>query len=289
MLNFSAYYRLARFDKPIGIVLLAAPVMWALWLANRGMPSIYLLVLFLVGTVLTRAAGCVINDIADRRIDPLVARTQQRPLATQVLSTTEASIFVIILLLAALLILILLPWECFIYALIAVLLMVVYPFCKRFFNAPQFILGLAFSMSIPMAYVASGRAFEGVMYWLWLINMFWTIAYDTQYALVDKDDDLKIGVKSTAILFGSNWLEIISALQLIIQGLWLVIALLRDFNGLFYVFWLAASAVFFYQYRLLKKNNKALFFKAFMSNAYYGLLMWLALAVLNLKPHLYFH
>jgi len=277
MMNISAYYRLARFDKPVGILLLWAPTAWALWLANHGHPPLILIGLFFSGTLIMRAAGCVVNDMADRHFDKHVQRTQERPLTSGELSLKGAGVFLLVLLSIALIILAQLPAQCIVFALMALLLTVIYPFCKRYIQAPQLILGLAFSMGIPMAYAASAVAMDGLMVLLLIINILWTLAYDTQYAMVDRKDDLRIGVKSTAILFAHYDVTIISALQMLFHGLWLWVGALANFSALFYVGWLTAALLLIYQYLLIRQRQEKNCFKAFLNNSWYGVVMWLAL------------
>jgi len=276
-MNISAYYRLARFDKPVGILLLWAPTAWALWLANHGHPPLILIGLFFSGTLIMRAAGCVVNDMADRHFDKHVQRTQERPLTSGELSLKGAGVFLLVLLSIALIILAQLPAQCIVFALMALLLTVIYPFCKRYIQAPQLILGLAFSMGIPMAYAASAVAMDGLMVLLLIINILWTLAYDTQYAMVDRKDDLRIGVKSTAILFAHYDVTIISALQMLFHGLWLWVGALANFSALFYVGWLTAALLLIYQYLLIRQRQEKNCFKAFLNNSWYGVVMWLAL------------
>jgi 4-hydroxybenzoate polyprenyltransferase len=278
-MKWNAYWRLMRFDKPVGILLLWFPTAWALWLANNGVPSLKLFLLFLSGTVLMRAAGCVINDIADRNIDKHVTRTKLRPLTSGEVSLTEAFILLCLLLFAALLILINLPWNCFYLGLIALFISFLYPFCKRFLSAPQLVLGLAFSMGIPMAYVASNVPLNSQSILLFLINFFWIVAYDTMYAMTDKEDDLRIGVKSTAIYFASYDRLILGILQCVFHGLWLYLAISTHAHLMFYIFWIAAGGVLFYQQKLIHQREKEQCFRAFIISVYYGTLMWLALAV----------
>ncbi|KTD70380.1 4-hydroxybenzoate-octaprenyltransferase [Legionella santicrucis] len=278
-MKWGAYWRLMRFDKPIGIFLLWFPTAWALWLANKGMPNFKLLAFFVCGTVLMRAAGCIINDVADRNIDKHVMRTQFRPLTAGEVSLTEAFILLALLLLTALYILVQLPKNCFYIGLIALFISFVYPFCKRFLNAPQLVLGFAFSMGIPMAFVASNVSLNSEFFLLFLINFAWILAYDTMYAMTDKIDDLRIGVKSTAIYFASYDRLIIGLLQGIFHGLWLFWAIINQVNLLFYLFWLTATLVLIYQQRLIYKREPQSCFKAFIVSVYYGALMWLALGV----------
>lgn len=278
-MKWNAYWRLMRFDKPVGILLLWFPTAWALWLANRGVPSIRLFTFFLLGTVLMRAAGCVINDIADRNIDKHVARTKLRPLTAGEVSLPEAFLLLIGLLLAALFILLQLPRNCFYLGLISLFISFLYPFCKRFLDAPQLVLGLAFSMGIPMAYVASGLALSSECFLLFVINFSWILVYDTMYAMADKADDLRIGVKSTAIFFADYDRLIIGVLQGIFHSLWIYWALINNVNLWFYIFWFIAGTVLIYQQKLIRKREPKDCFKAFIVSGYYGAWMWLAVAV----------
>ncbi|STX38270.1 4-hydroxybenzoate-octaprenyltransferase [Legionella feeleii] len=275
-----SYLRLMRFHKPVGILLLWLPTAWALWIVNQGYPSLELIVLFLCGTVLMRAAGCVINDIADRHIDLHVERTQRRPLTSGEVSLIEAFVLLFILLFAALMILLQLPKQCFYYALFAVFITFLYPFCKRFIQGPQLVLGVAFSMGIPMAYAASGKVPDSMMFYLLIINFMWIVAYDSQYAMVDREDDLRIGVKSTAILFADYDRIIIGILQIVFHGLWLFLAIrLNNFWPFFYC-WLLAAFLLGYQQKLIAQRQPAQCLQAFSSNNWYGTLMWLAI-ILN--------
>ncbi|MGL5742495.1 MAG: 4-hydroxybenzoate octaprenyltransferase [Legionella sp.] len=276
-MKWNAYWRLMRFDKPVGILLLWYPTAWALWLANKGWPSFKLLIFFLSGTIFMRAAGCVINDLADRNIDKHVARTKFRPLTAGEVSLSEAFIILILLLLASLFILVQLPRNCFFLGLIALFISFVYPFCKRFFSAPQLVLGFAFSMGIPMAYVASDVSVNAECFLLFFINFAWILVYDTMYALTDKADDLQIGVKSTAIYFASSDRLIIGLLQCLFHALWLYWALINRTNPWFYLFWLAASIILLYQQKLINKREPQNCFRAFKVSVYYGALMWCAL------------
>lgn len=273
-MKWLAYFRLMRFDKPVGIFLLWLPTAWALWLANHGAPPLQLMIYFLLGTIFMRAAGCVINDMADRHLDKYVQRTCQRPLTTGALHLSEAFLLLFFLLLSALLILMQLPLDCFYYALIALLITTVYPFCKRFFAAPQLVLGLAFSMGIPMVYVASGVLMNNIMILLFILNFAWIVAYDTLYAMVDREDDLRIGVLSTAILFGNYDRLMILLLQMIFHGGWLCIAFQAHFSNWFYLPWMAGLLILIYQQYLIQQSNIQAYFKAFHTNVFYGLIMW---------------
>ncbi|KTD50784.1 4-hydroxybenzoate octaprenyltransferase [Legionella quateirensis] len=279
MTKWSAYLRLARLNKPVGILLLWYPTAWALWIANKGNPSFKLFSLFLIGTVFMRSAGCVINDIADRNVDLHVARTKLRPLTSGEISLVEAFVILIILLFGSLIVLINLPQDCFYLALISLLITFVYPFCKRFLNAPQIVLGLAFSMGMPMAFVASSVPMNGDLVILLLINFAWIVAYDTMYAMTDKEDDLRIGVKSTAIYFAEYDRFIIGVLLFTVHSLWLLWAFLTKTNSGFYLFWYAGAGVLFYQLKLIYNRNPNECFRAFLVSSYYGALMWAAVSV----------
>ncbi|MCL9684253.1 4-hydroxybenzoate octaprenyltransferase [Legionella maioricensis] len=279
MIKWSAYWRLLRFNRPAGTLLLWYPTAWALWIANEGFPPFKLLFLFFIGTVLMRAAGCVFNDIADRHIDKHVARTKLRPLTSGEVSLPEAFVLLIMLLLGALEVAINLPSTCFYLAVIALLITLLYPFCKRFLKAPQMVLGLAFSMGIPMAYSASGASLNNGFFILFLINFAWILAYDTMYAMTDREDDLKIGVKSTAIYFASYDRLIIGLLLVFLHGLWLYWALASHARVGFYGCWFAAALILIYQQKLINKRVPQDCFKAFLVSVYYGLLMWLAVGV----------
>lgn len=275
-MNWSALYRLARFNKPAGTLLLWAPTAWALWIANDGHPSVKLIMLFLMGTIFMRAAGCVMNDIADRRIDLHVKRTKNRPLTSGEVSLQKAVAFLLVLLLAALVILVQLPLVCFYFALLALAVTILYPFCKRFLECPQLVLGIAFSLGIPMAFAASGDLSNPAMFYLLLINIAWIVAYDTQYAMADRADDLRIGVKSSAILFASYDRLIIAGLQIFFHALWLVLAWISEWSVYFYTGWMIGLFILIYQQKLLASRVEANYSRAFASNAWYGVIMWIA-------------
>lgn len=266
-----------RFHKPVGILLLWFPTAWALWVANEGKPPYFLTILFLLGTILMRAAGCVVNDIADRHIDLHVKRTHMRPLTTGEVSLIEALLLLLGLLFCALLVLIQLPAICFYYALMAVFITVLYPFCKRFIRSPQLVLGIAFSMGIPMAFAASSVVVNSAMFYLLAINFIWIVVYDTQYAMVDREDDLRIGVKSTAILFAENDRVIIGLLQTLFHLLWIPLGWHFNYSLSFWGFWVIAALILLYQQKLIAKREAESCLQAFSSNSWYGLVMWLAI------------
>ncbi len=273
----SAYGRLMRVDKPVGFFLLWAPTAWALCLANPQTIPWRLWGLFFLGTWVMRAAGCIINDLADRRIDPHVQRTCLRPLATGEIHPRGALICLGVLLSVALCIVLNLPWMCLVEAMIALMMTILYPFCKRFFQAPQCVLGLAFSMGIPMAYTASLMPFDRCMWLLCVLNIAWIVAYDTMYALVDREDDQKIGVYSTAIWFGAYDVSVILGLQGLCQSLWLIIAYWQQAGPWFYVVWGLSFGFVLYQQILLRQRTRESALRAFLNNAWYGLWMWFAL------------
>lgn len=272
----SAYFRLMRLDKPIGTLLLWIPTAWALWMANHGLPPLRLLAYFFLGTFVMRSAGCVINDMADRHIDTHVKRTQFRPLASHELSFSQAVLLLILLLVAALFIVLQLPITCLYDSFLALCITFIYPLCKRFISAPQLVLGFAFSMGIPMAYAASGVPMTADAYVLIFLNMAWIVSYDTMYAMVDREDDLRIGVKSTAVLFGRYDCSIILLLQMMVHASWLYLALSLHYSSVFYIGWLLALIIIAYQQHQIRSRNASACFAAFSINGWYGLLIWVS-------------
>ena len=273
--RLSAYYYLCRFDKPIGTELVFWPTMWALWIAAQGMPRIEILIPMILGVIFMRAAGCAINDFADRKVDAHVERTKNRPLATGIISAKEAVMVFLVLVSASACLLFFLPIETFYWSFGALFLAFIYPFMKRYTHLPQVFLGAAFSWSIPMAYTAVGQTPDLTCWLLYFGNLAWTVAYDTQYAIADREYDLKIGVKSTAILFGRYDIQIISALQassilLIGAALWL--------ENLLLPFGLAALIVvaldFIYQWYKTRDRDPQWCFWAFRHNRWVGLLIF---------------
>ena len=273
--RLEAYYYLCRFDKPIGTELVFWPTMWALWIANQGMPSIGILIPMILGTIFMRAAGCAINDFADRKVDGHVERTKSRPLATGVISAKEAIYVFLGLVALSAAMLLFLPIETFYWSFGALFLAFIYPFMKRYTHLPQVFLGAAFSWSIPMAYTAVGATPDLTCWLLYFGNLAWTVAYDTQYAITDREYDLKIGVKSTAILFGRYDIPIISLLQ---AGSVLLIGTALWLENLLIPFGLAALLVvvadFIYQWRKTKDKDPQRCFWAFRHNRWVGLLFF---------------
>lgn len=274
-----AYYQLMRFDKPIGTLLLLHPTLWALFSATKGIPSFSVLAIFVLGVVVMRAAGCVVNDYADRHIDGEVKRTSQRPLATGRVTTTEAKVLFVALLLVAFILDLFLNQYAFLLSFVAVSLAIIYPFMKRFTHLPQVVLGMAFGWAIPMAYGAVGQSLPLECWVLFLANLAWTVAYDTQYAMVDRDDDLRIGVKSTAILFAQYDNKIIALLQLSALFLLVLFGYLNHFHWGYFAVLAISATLFIYQCWLTKQRVREQCFKAFLNNHYFGLGVFIAILV----------
>ncbi len=268
-----------RFDKPIGILLLLWPALWALWIAGAGQPSLKAVLAIALGTVLMRAAGCVINDYADRDFDPHVERTRQRPIAAGEVSPKEALWLFVGLCLAAFLLVLQLNTLSIALSFPGAFLAASYPFTKRLTHLPQAYLGIAFGWAVPMAFAAERGEIPIDAWVLFTATAVWALIYDTMYAMVDREDDLKIGVKSTAILFGQNDRLIIGLFQLLMLGL-LFQAGQNAGLGLFYHAGLMAGLVFFgYQQWLIRKREKVLCFRAFLNNNWFGASLFAAIAV----------
>lgn len=277
------FLHLMRLDRPIGTWLLMWPTLWALWVASAGLPERYLLLIFVAGVYLMRAAGCVINDYADRHIDGHVKRTRQRPLATGRISEQEAKGLFIGLVAASFVLVLFTNLFTVMLSLGGVLLAFIYPFMKRYTHLPQLFLGAAFSWAIPMAF---GAVLGQVPLEAWLLfaaNVTWTVAYDTQYAIVDRDDDLKIGVKSTAVLFGRADRIMIGLLQLITLGLLGWAGLRLELASFFWLGLAGMAATFIYQQWLIRTRERDLCFQAFLNNHWSGLLVFAGIA-LSLWP-----
>ena len=275
--HFSYYLQLMRVDKPIGTLLLLWPTYWALWLANSGMPSLINFIVFTLGVVVMRSAGCVINDFADRKIDGSVKRTAQRPLASGTVASGEAlSLFLLLITLAFILVL-MLSVNTILLSVGALALAFCYPFMKRYTQLPQVVLGAAFGWAIPMAYMASIDALPLQAWLLFAANVCWTVAYDTMYAMVDRDDDVKIGVKSTAILFGRFDRHIIFILNALFIALVAYIGVINQLNMAFWAGLLIATALLVYQQVLILKRDRDECFKAFLNNHYVGMAIFIGL------------
>ncbi len=274
-----AYWQLMRMDKPIGTLLLLWPTLWALILAAEGMPDPKVLVVFILGVVFMRAAGCVINDFADRKVDGHVKRTSQRPLPSGRVSSKEAISLFLILAVASFLLVLSMNTLTITLSFAGIVLAFIYPFMKRFTHLPQLFLGLAFSWSIPMAWAAQANELPLVVWFLFAVNALWTIAYDTQYAMVDRDDDLKIGIKSTAILFGRFDKMVIGALQLITLAMLIYLGVWYQLGASFYWSLLIAGALFVFQQHLIRHRDRELCFRAFLNNNYVGMVIAIGLLV----------
>jgi 4-hydroxybenzoate polyprenyltransferase len=272
-----SFYRLARFDKPIGILLLLWPTLSALWIASNGLPDLNILIAFIVGVVVMRSAGCVINDLADSNIDKHVERTKKRPLASGELSKSKALLFLFFLLLIALFIAINLGGEVVTWSLGGLALTVIYPFCKRFISSPQVVLGLAFSWSIPMAYVACEATFDMALYLHWAGVAIWIVVYDTFYALVDVDDDIETGVFSTAILFGNQNSLITFILQIASITLWACLGFVMQIGGIYFLTLFLVFLLFIRQQGLISQRERSDCFKAFNESWYVGFFLFLGI------------
>lgn len=274
------YIRLVRLDRPIGIYLLLWPALWALWIAAKGMPDFRILFVFVAGVVLMRSAGCAINDYADRHIDPHVARTKTRPLATGDISPREAVGVFAVLTLIAFLLELQLNTLTIILSLVAVLLAMTYPFMKRFHHLPQAYLGAAFSWAIPMAFTAVTGEMPPVSAWLLFVAaVLWTTAYDTMYAMCDRDDDLKIGVKSSAILFARHDRLIIGILQLLTLLLLGIVGVLNGLDNWYWLGLLVAASFALYQQWLIRDREPLPSLQAFLNNHWLGMSVFAGLAL----------
>ena len=272
--KWQAYSRLMRIDKPIGALLLLWPTYWALWIAAKGFPDWHILIVFTIGVFSMRAAGCVINDFADRKIDGSVERTKNRPLPSGAVTEKESKILFIVLVLLSFGLVLTLNTMTIWLSVAGLALAWFYPFVKRFINLPQLILGMAFGWSIPMGFAAVSESLPLVCWLLFLVNIVWSVVYDTQYAMVDRNDDIKIGVKSTAILFGRYDKIIIGILQLVMLALLVFIGILLNLKGIYYWSLLLVTALFIYQQKLIAERERAPCFQAFMNNNYVGFVLF---------------
>lgn len=272
-----AYLQLMRMDKPIGTLLLLWPTLWALWIAAKGFPHLSVLLVFVVGVLLMRSAGCVINDFADRKIDGFVKRTKDRPLPSGRATSTEALILFVLLSISSFLLVLTQNNLTIQLSIVGILLAFSYPFMKRFTHFPQFILGLAFGWSIPMAYAAQTGELTSVVWIVFTINILWTIAYDTLYAMVDRDDDLKIGVKSTAILFAEKDRLMVGLLQCSALLLLVLLGWIETLPWIYFIGLLVVLYLFIKQQILIRDRKREACFKAFQNNNYVGGVIFIAL------------
>jgi len=268
--RIAQYIRLMRLDKPIGIYLLLWPTLWALWIAGEGRPDLLVLVVFMLGVVLMRSAGCVINDYADRKIDPHVARTCNRPIASGKVAPREALILFGVLCVLAFALVLLMNTLTIYLSFVAVALAALYPFMKRYTHLPQVVLGAAFGWAVPMAFAAQTGEVPRVAWLLFVATVLWTTAYDTMYGMVDRDDDLKIGVKSTAILFGDSDRVVIGVLQLLALGALVLAGQTALLGGYFYFGLALGAGLVLYQQYLIREREPAACFRAFLNNHWFG-------------------
>ncbi len=278
--KFTAYLQLIRFDRPIGTLLLLWPTLWALWLAAGGVPEVALLLIFSLGCLLMRSAGCIVNDYADRNVDGAVARTLNRPLVTGTLTTREALLFFGLLLLAAFALVLMTNILTIGLSFVAVLLASAYPFMKRYTHLPQIVLGAAFSWSIPMAFAATTGELPRSLWLLYLANLLWTVMYDTVYAMVDREDDLKVGIKSTAILFGELDKVAIGLLQLLTLVSLVLTGLAFQLGSPYFASLLVVLSLFVWQQWAIRERDPARCFQAFLHNNYVGMAVFAGI-VLN--------
>ncbi len=271
------YWLLARFDRPIGILILLWPALWALWVASAGHPDPLVLTVICAGVVLMRAAGCVINDYADRDFDPHVERTKQRPIAAGKVTPKEALWFFVILCLWAFGLVLLLNTFTIALSFVGAFLAASYPFMKRYTHLPQAYLGIAFGWAVPMAFSAQTDAIPSVAWVMYLAVLLWALVYDTMYAMVDKEDDLKIGVKSTAILFGAYDRLIMAVLQLIIISLLIAVGQMQALHTPYYAGLVVATVLSIYQQKLIYHRERALCFKAFLNSNWFGVAVFIGL------------
>lgn len=272
------YLILTRLHKPIGIYLLLWPTLWALWIAAQGVPDGRVLAVFVLGAILMRSAGCVINDYADREVDPHVARTRTRPLAAGRVSTREALSVFVLLCLAALALVSLLNTLTIALSVVGVVLALSYPFMKRFTHLPQFYLGVAFAWSVPMAFAAQTGAVPALGWLLFPAPVIWAAVYDTLYAMVDRDDDVIIGVKSTAVLLGDYDRLGIGVLQLVLFGLLWTVGWRAGLGGLYDLSLVVAAGLAVYHQYLIRRRERAACFKAFVHNHWLGLTVFIGIA-----------
>lgn len=273
------YAKLMRVDKPIGTYLLLWPVLWALWLAGEGHPDQGLFVVFLVGVFVMRSAGCVLNDFADRKIDPYVERTRDRPIASGAVTPTEALILFVALSLIAVGLASMLNRPAQLLAIVAAGLTIIYPFIKRYMSIPQFVLGAAFGWAVPMVFAAQTGGTPQLAWLVFGVALVWAIIYDTFYAMVDREDDLKVGVKSTAILFGDVDLFVIAGLQLIMLIGLVLVGVLADLGFWYYAAVAISACLMAYHLWLARDRKPAGCFAAFLHNHFIGLVIFIGIVL----------
>ena len=277
--TISNYLLLVRFDRPIGTLLLLWPTLWALWLAAEGPPPWQLLVIFVLGTFLMRSTGCIINDLADRNFDGAVDRTKDRPLVTGVVSPNEALALAAGLGLLAFVLVLFTNTLTIMLSFGGVALAACYPYMKRHTHLPQLMLGAAFSWGIPLAFAAVREDLPATLWLVYTANLLWTVAYDTQYAMVDRKDDLKVGIKSTAILFGPMDRAMVAVLQVMALLALLLVGQRFELGAIYYVSLLGAGGLFIYQQKLIRERKPEACFQAFLNNNYAGMLIFAGIAL----------
>lgn len=273
------YFRLMRLDRPIGILLLMWPTLSALWIAAEGRPDWVVLLVFVLGVIIMRSAGCAINDFADREVDGHVWRTDGRPLATGELTAANAVVAFVLMALLAFALVLMLNTQTIWMSLVGVLLAAAYPFMKRYTYLPQLFLGMAFGWAIPMAFAAQTGTVPVIAWLLFLANIIWTTVYDTFYAMADREDDLKIGVKSTAILFGDDDLKILAILQLAYLLVMLLIGSQAGLSWIYYLGLLLSAGFFAYQQWLARRREPRACVTAFLNNNWVGLVIFASLVL----------
>jgi len=273
------YARLMRLDRPIGIWLLLWPTLWALWIAGAGRPTPHVFMVFVLGVIIMRSAGCVMNDFADRNLDGAVERTKDRPLATGQVTPVEAIVLFVALSLIAVALVLTLNRLTQLLALIGAALTIVYPFMKRIIAAPQLILGAAFGWGVPMAFAAETGELPRLAWLVWLTAVVWGVIYDTMYAMADRDDDRKIGVKSTAILFGTADVFIIMLLQIVMLLGLLLIGIAAELGSWYFVSFLLAAVFMLYQFQLIRNREPAKCFQAFLNNRFVGATIFIGIVL----------
>ena len=277
--RIDAYERLVRLDKPIGIALLLWPTLSALWLAAHGAPSASLIVIFVLGTILMRSAGCAVNDWADRRFDTHVERTARRPLATGEILPWEALVVGAALALLAFLLVLATNKTTILLSIPALVITVAYPFFKRFFTLPQAFLGIAFSFGIPMAYAAVLDGVPAIAWWLLFLNLFWVMAYDTEYAMVDRDDDVRLGLRTSAIAFGRFDVAAVVVCYAVYLAGMLAVGVQLRMGPLYYAGLVVALGCAVFHWTLIKGRDRAPCFRAFLHNHWLGLAVFVGIAL----------
>ena len=277
--KFKQYLLLIRLNRPIGIFLLLWPTLWGLWIASEGFPNTKILVVFLFGVFLMRSAGCILNDIIDKDFDKFVARTQNRPLASDKLSSIEAFIVAISLIFIAFLLVLTTNTLTVQLSFIAIILAGTYPFLKRHTYLPQFFLGLTFGWSIPMAFAATTNSIPKIAWLLLIANILWAVVYDTIYAMIDREDDLKIGIKSTAILFDDADIFIIGLIQSLVLIALIVIGQQASLNTIYYFSLIIGGCLFLYQLYLIRNRDPKKCMQAFLNNNWFGLVVFIGLFI----------